>query len=122
GGITNDWSTAGIDAGKAAGHYEKFAEDFKTAKTMGNNAHRFSIEWSRIEPQEGKWDYQEVEHYRKVLQSLKENGLTPMVTLQHFTNPVWIAKMGGWENEKILPYFSRYVKFIVNQFQGQVDL
>lgn len=122
GGITNDWSTSGLDAGKADEHYEKFEEDFKAAKSLDNNAHRFSIEWSRIEPEEGKWDYKEVEHYKKVLQSLKANGLKPMVTLQHFTNPVWFAKMGGWENEKNISYFSRYVKFIVNELQADVDL
>ena len=122
GGITNDWSTNGLDAGKAAEHYQKYDKDFKTAKSLSNNAHRFSIEWARIEPEEGKWDYQEVEHYRDVLKSLKANGLKPMVTLQHFTNPVWIARMGGWENEKIIPFFNRYVKFIVNELQNDVDI
>lgn len=122
GGIINDWSTSGLDAGKASEHYEKFEEDFKAAKGLNNNSYRFSVEWARIEPEEGKWDTKEVEHYKKVLQSLKANGLKPMLTLQHFTNPVWISKMGGWGNEKILTYFSRYVKYIVNELQGDVDL
>lgn len=122
GGITNDWSTSGLDAGKAAEHYDKFEEDFNAARSLDNNAHRFSIEWARIEPEPGKWDYKEVEHYRKVLQNLKANGLKPMVTLHHFTNPVWVGEMGGWANKHVIPFFEKYVRFIVNQFKDDVEL
>src|SRR5687768_3320829 len=80
GGIVNDWSTNGLDAGKAAEHYQKFEEDFRVAREMNNNAYRFSIEWARIEPEEGEYDYNEIEHYKDVLASLREKGLKPMVT------------------------------------------
>jgi beta-glucosidase len=122
GGITNDWSTSGLDAGKACRHYEKFTDDFQTAKSLNNNIHRFSLEWARIEPEEGKWDYREVEHYRDVLFSLKANGLKPMVTLHHFTNPVWVAEKGGWENPEIVTWFTRYTRFIVNELHGEAEL
>ncbi len=122
GGITNDWSTNGLDAGVAADHYKKFHADFEAAKNMGNNSHRFSIEWARIEPEQGKFNMDEVEHYKKVLKSMKENGLKPMVTLHHFTNPVWVAKLGGWENKEVITHFVNYVRFIVTQLKSDVDL
>lgn len=121
GGIKNDWSAQGHDAGNGVEHYQRFDEDFAHAKAMNTKAHRFSIEWSRIEPQKGQWDMKEVEHYRQVLKSLKKHGLKPMVTLHHFTNPIWLKEIGGWENEKSIELFNRYVKFIVNELKDDVD-
>ncbi len=91
GGIKNDWSTAGqkYDAGLACDHYNRFEEDFDLAKAMNNNAHRFSIEWARIEPEQGKFDQKEIEHYRKIILALKERNLEPFVTLYHWTLPIW---------------------------------
>jgi hypothetical protein len=71
GNIINDWSTDKLDAGKASDHYIKYEEDFKFLKNIDNNVHRLSIEWARIEPEKGKFNLKEVEHYKKVLQSLK---------------------------------------------------
>ena len=82
---------------------------------MGHNAHRFSIEWARIEPEEGKFDESEIEHYRKVISALRERGIEPFVTLWHFTLPVWFAKMGGFENKKAPFYFSRYCEYVVRK-------
>lgn len=103
-------------SGKACDHYNRFEEDFDIAKTLGHNAHRFSIEWSRIEPEEGKFDAKEIEHYRNVIKSLKKRGLEPFVTLWHWTNPVWISDIGGWENKKTIEYFIRYVDKIADEF------
>jgi len=111
GGIDNDWSEAGFDAGKAAGHYNRFEEDFDLAKSLGHNVHRFSIEWSRIEPEEGKFSQKEIEHYQKVIDALRERRMEPFVTLWHFTNPVWFSKIGGWKNKNAAQYFERYVDF-----------
>lgn len=128
GGIKNDWSEAGkkprtsgavrgkYDAGRACDHYNKFEEDFDLAKKMNNNAHRFSIEWARIEPEEGKFSQKEIEHYRKVILALKERNLEPFVTLYHWTLPVWFAKKGGWEKKKNIRYFLQYVEFVVKNF------
>lgn len=112
GGNKNDWSESGFDAGKAADHYNRFKEDFNLAQSLSHNAHRLSIEWSRIEPEEGKFDLKELAHYREVLVSLRERGLEPFVTLWHFTNPVWFAELGGFENKKASEYFSRYADFV----------
>jgi len=108
-------------SGRACDHYNRYEEDFDIAKELGHNAHRFSIEWSRIEPEEGKFDEKKIEHYRKILQALRERGMEPFVTLWHWTNPIWLSKMGGPENKKFAFYFSRYARFVVEQLSGLVD-
>ena len=125
GGIeNNDWAEAArqgkvTPAGRACDHYNRYEEDFDIAKSLGQNAHRFSVEWSRVEPEEGKFDEIEIEHYRKVLKALRERGIEPFVTLWHFTLPIWFAHMGGFENKKAPFYFSRYCEYVVkNLGQG----
>jgi len=107
-------------SGRAVGHYNRYRDDFKMAKSLYHNAHRFSIEWSRIEPGEGKFNKKEIEHYREVLVSLKECGLEPLVSLNHWTLPLWLAKRGGWLSPKISFYFNRYVKLIGEELGGYV--
>jgi beta-glucosidase len=99
-------------SGRACDHYHRFQEDFDIAKSLNHNAHRFSIEWSRIEPKEGKINQKEIEHYRQVLVALREREIEPFVTLYHWPLPVWLAKKGGWLNPKTPYYFDRYVKII----------
>lgn len=87
GGIPNtDWAAAGRRgrvpaAGRACDHYHRYEEDFDIARSLGHTCHRFSIEWARIEPEEGKFDEAEIEHYRKVLRALKARGMTPLVNV-----------------------------------------
>jgi beta-glucosidase len=107
-------------SGSACDHYNRYEEDFNIAKSMSHNAHHFSIEWSRIEPQEGKFDEKEIEHYRKVLKALRKRGLEPFVTLWHWTNPLWLAKLGGPASSKFPFYFSRYVKRVLKNLNNQV--
>ncbi len=114
-------SKKNIKSGKAANHYELFDEDFALAKQLGHNSHRLSIEWSRIEPEEGKIDFHEIEHYRKVFKSLKEKGLTPVVTLFHFTLPIWVYKRGGFLYKKNIHRFIEYSKFIITTFKDDID-
>jgi len=99
-------------SGQACDHYNLYEQDFDIAKSLNHNAHRFSIEWSRIEPQEGKINQKEIEHYRQVLIALKERGLEPFVTLYHWPLPIWLSEKGGWLNPKAPYYFDRYVKII----------
>ena len=109
GGIDNcDWAKI-FPAGKACDHYNRFEEDFDIAKSLGHNAHRFSIEWSRIEPEEGKFSEKEIEHYREVIKALRERGIEPFVTLWHWTLPLWIRDIGGWENKDTAEHFLKYV-------------
>lgn len=109
-------------SGRATDHYNRFAEDFGLAKQIGLNAMRISLEWSRIEPQFGHWDKKEIEHYRQVLQEMKAQGLTRMVTLHHFTLPQWLAQKGGFGNRESVHAFARYAKFVAEQLGDEVDL
>jgi len=122
GGIKNDWGAAGgkYDAGVACDHYNRFEEDFDLAKQMNNNAHRFSIEWARIEPAEGKFNKDEIEHYRQVIQALKKRNLEPFVTLYHWTLPTWFVERGHWLNLGASQYFARFVEKIVNEYKDLV--
>lgn len=107
-------------SGRACDHYNRFREDFDIAKTLGHNAHRFSIEWSRVEPEEGKFDEKAVEHYREVINALRERGMEPFVTLWHWTLPLWVRDIGGWENKKTIEYFVRYAAKIVEALGSEV--
>lgn len=122
GGIKNDWSQAGekYDTGRACDHYHRYEEDFDLAKAMGNNAHRFSIEWARIEPEEGKFDQKEIEHYRKVILALRQRNLEPFVTLYHYTLPVWFIEKGHWLNKDAPKYFERFVEKVVGEYKDLV--
>ncbi|MEK7151874.1 MAG: glycoside hydrolase family 1 protein [Patescibacteria group bacterium] len=107
-------------SGKAADHYHRYEEDFDIAKSLGHNAHRFSIEWSRIEPEEGKFDTKEIEHYRQVIQALKKRGLEPFVTIWHWPLPLWLAEKGGWEAPGATMYFERYAAKLASLFKDDV--
>ncbi len=102
-------------SGRACDHYNRYEEDLDIAKSLGLNAFRISIEWSRIEPEEGKFDEREIEHYRKVIQAIRDRGMEPFVTLWHFTNPLWIEKMGGVENVKFPEKFAKYAYYSAKQ-------
>lgn len=104
----------------ASDHYNRFEEDFDIAKSLGQNAHRLSFEWSRVEPEEGKFDEKEIEHYRSVLQSLHNRGITPFVTLWHWPLPLWLEKKGGWEHKRIDKYFEKYTQKIVDELGDKI--
>ena len=74
-------------SGDAVDHYHRYAEDIRLMAQAGLNAYRFSIEWARIEPEEGRFDEAQVLHYRDVINTCRENGIEPVVTLLHFTSP-----------------------------------
>lgn len=109
-------------SGQCADHYNRFTEDFSLASSIGLNAMRISIEWARIEPQPGQWDGQAIEHYRQVLQAMKQQGLRRMVTLHHFTLPLWAAEQGGFTNRSVIDAFTRYAKYIAEQLGEEIDL
>lgn len=119
GNITNtDWAKAGRDgkvpvSDSGPDHYNRYEEDFDLAKSLGQNSHRLSVEWSRIEPEEGKFDHEAIEHYKKVFQALKDREITPFATIWHFTLPQWLADKGGVESVEFSKYFARYAKFVV---------
>ncbi|HEV2954402.1 MAG TPA: family 1 glycosylhydrolase [Candidatus Dormibacteraeota bacterium] len=99
----------GDRSGVACDHYRRFKEDFQVLKGLSQNAHRFSVEWSRIEPEQGVFDHGEIDHYRQVLTVLRDLGLEPMVTLHHFTSPLWFARKGGFTNNGSAKVFAAFV-------------
>ena len=107
-------------SGEACRHYELYKQDFDLARSLNHNCHRLSIEWSRIEPQEDQFSPSEIQHYKEVILSLRERNLEPIVTLHHFTNPLWFSRLGGWQNKKAVFYFLRYVNRIVQELANQV--
>lgn len=121
GGIENcDWAKAAREGkvpvcGRACDHYHRYESDFDIAKSLGHNAHRFSIEWARIEPEEGKFNESEVEHYRTVLTALRERGMEPFITIWHFTLPLWFAESGGFERKDAPEIYARYAAYVVEQ-------
>ncbi len=102
-------------SGDAADHYRLFEEDFDLLKKLHMNAFRFSVEWSRIEPEEGAWNAEAIEHYKKYVAALSKRGIEPIVTLFHFTLPVWFAEMGGFEQRKNVDYFTRFAEKIITE-------
>ncbi len=99
----------------AVDHYNRYEEDIRLLADAGLNAYRFSIEWARIEPEEGKFDPMEIEHYRRVLRCCRENGVEPVVTLHHFSSPKWLICKGGWESDETVKYFARYTRYVAEQ-------
>ena len=89
---------------------------------MGHNAHRLSVEWSRIEPEPGRFDAGAIDHYREVLGTLQDLGMTPMVTLHHFTNPTWLADLGGWENDEVVGRFRAFARHCADTLGDLVSL
>ncbi len=114
-----DWEKGHIRnndrAGKACNHLNLYTQDFDLAKSLGHNAHRLSLEWSRIEPEEGVWNEAALDHYACVLESLKARDIEPMVTLHHFTNPKWLGKYGYWTSPEMPKFFTRFVKKVAER-------
>lgn len=121
GNINTDWEDF-KSAGLACDQYHRYKQDFDLIKQLNHNAHRLSIEWSRVEPEEGQFDKGEIEHYVRVLKYLKSLKMTVMLTLWHFTLPKWVADKGGWENGETAKYFERFVRKIVPELGDYVDL
>ncbi len=94
-------------------HFNRFKEDFDIVKSLGHNSHRFSLEWARIEPEEGEFSIEAIRHYEHVFRALKERNIEPFVTLWHFTIPEWLYKKGGVENKDFSKYFERYAKYVM---------
>lgn len=109
---TTNFTEPSLDA---VDHYHHYEEDIRMMAEAGLNAYRFSIEWARIEPEEGKFDEKEVDHYRSVLECCLKYNITPIVTMHHFTSPLWLIQKGGWEAEETVNAFANYCQYIARQ-------
>ena len=106
-------------SGDACDHYHRYRQDLALVGGLGFNAYRFSIEWSRIQPEPGLWSNAALDHYRRVCEACHEHGLAPMVTFHHFTTPRWVAHHGGWEDPDTA---SRFADFCARSAERLGDL
>jgi beta-glucosidase len=107
-------------SGSLADHYSRYEEDFDLLQKMHMNAYRFSIEWSRVEPSEGIFDPKEIDHYKKYIDELIARDITPIVTLFHFTLPVWFADKGGFLKRSNVKYFTRFTEKIISELGRRI--
>lgn len=112
----------GAKSGLACDHWNRYPIDIGLMKDLGIKAYRFSVEWSRIEPEPGVFDPAAIRHYQDVCDSLLTHHIRPVVTLHHFTNPIWFEKMGAFEKRENVKYFTAFVKKIFPALQDRVDL
>ncbi len=108
-------------SGDTIDHYHRYPEDIALIAELGFNSYRFSIEWARIEPEEGFFSEAALDHYRRMLMACRENNLKPMVTFHHFTSPRWLIAQGGWENEETAEKFAQYCAKVTNQLGDLID-
>jgi len=116
--VNNDWwrleqvaSAYGIEpSGDALDSYHRYEEDMRLLAASGLTAYRFSLEWSRIEPLAGQFSRSELAHYRRMIDFALSLGLTPIVTLHHFTHPLWFDERGGWLADDAIERFTAYVQ------------
>ncbi len=99
-------------SGKTCNQWNLYRQDIELMQSLGYNAYRFSIEWARIFPKEGKIDKKALQRYREIINLLNEKGIIPMVTLHHFTLPLWFLEKGGFAKEENLKYWEDYVKVL----------
>ena len=104
----------------AVDHYNRYEKDIKLMADAGLNAYRFSIEWAHIEPEEGHFDSEAVDHYKAVIACCKKYGIEPFVTLHHFSSPKWLISKGGWEASTTPEDFAHYVRFIIGELGSEL--
>jgi beta-glucosidase len=123
GNDANDWYdwelTAGSGcvepSGAACDHVQRYPEDIARLAEIGLNCYRFSVEWSRVEPQRGRYSQRWLDHYQAMARCCREHGLLPILTFHHFTNPRWVANRGGWENPETARWFAQFCSVVAEQ-------
>ncbi len=102
-------------------HWNRVAEDVSLLKQLHQKTYRLSLEWSRIEPVRGQFDKEAINHYRSELQQLLDAGIKPLVTLHHFSNPLWLEDAGAWLNPDVVDLFERYTGYVVENLGDLVS-
>lgn len=101
-------------------HWNRIDEDIDLIKKMNSKVYRMSIEWSRIEPRENEFDNKAINHYKYEIKKLIDNGIKPMITLHHFSNPIWFENKGAWINKNSVDCFLKFGNYVVNQLSEYV--
>ncbi|KAL0488603.1 beta-glucosidase [Acrasis kona] len=113
----------GTVSGKACDHWNLYKKDIQLMKKdLGTNTYRFSIEWSKIEYRKGQYNMSVVQHYHDVIDELLANNISPMVTIHHFTDPLWFVDLGAWEKSENVEHFVSFAKFAFNEYSSKVKL
>lgn len=108
-------------SGQGVDHYNRYKEDFDLLKELNLNSFRFSVEWSRLEPEEGKWNEEAVAHYKRYIMELRKRKIEPFINLWHWTAPKWFIEKGGFEKRSNLVYFDRFVKKVSEELIDEVE-
>ena len=129
GGFAHTWSDwydkgrihDGSNPARANDHLNRWKEDIDLMAEMGITIYRLSIEWARIEPSKNSYDENAVLWYRRLLEYMKEKGISPLLTLHHFTNPLWFEEIGGFANPANISVYLGFVEFAARKFSDLVD-
>lgn len=108
-------------SGEGVDHWNRYEHDLDIAKALNLTAFRFSIEWSRIEPEEGTWDETAIDHYRTYIKAVKQRGLEPVLNLWHWTNPVWFEEKGSFTKRANIKYFLRFAANIIEELGDELN-
>lgn len=109
-------------SGIAADHWNLYNKDISLMNDLGVKYYRFSVEWSKIEPEKGVIDKNALNHYRNVCNALIDSGLTPVVTIHHFTHPIWFENLGAFENEENINHFLEFSEIVFNMLSDIVPI
>jgi beta-glucosidase len=107
-------------SGDAINSFALWPKDLEMVRQLGLNSYRFSLEWSRIEPEEGLFSTAMLDHYRAIIGGCRDRGLTPVVTFNHFTVPRWFAAKGGWTNPDAAALFGRYCERAAKALNAEI--
>ena len=128
GNWNNDWwawehapgTTCAEPSGDACDSWNRAGDDVDLVAGMGLDSYRFSVEWSRVEPEEGEWSHAGVDHYRRLCRALRDRGIEPTVTFHHFTTPRWVVAKGGWEDPATADRFAAFCRRLAGELGDAV--
>ncbi len=129
GRIKNDWSAMsgpgkvkdGSSAADAVGFWEYYNEYIEIMRRLNHKIFRMSVEWARIEPEEGMYDEEAVRHYRKIISSVISAGIKPVIDIHHHSNPLWLCRKGSWLNRSVIGDFRKYAQKAIESFGDLTD-
>lgn len=110
----------GSNAIEAVDGWNRAKDDIKLMKELGVNSYRFSLAWNKIEPEKGKINEEALTHYDEVINELKANKIEPMITLHHFSHPLWFEQLGAFEKEENIKYFLEFSKLVFSRYRDRV--
>ncbi|MBE2200633.1 MAG: family 1 glycosylhydrolase [Anaerolinea sp.] len=108
-------------SGDAIDHYHRYPEDIALLAGLGFNSYRFSVEWARVEPEDGRFSTAALDHYRRMAETCLAHGLKPVVTYHHFTSPRWLISQGGWQNMETAAKFGRYAQKVTQHLGDLIE-